>query len=326
MATGKKLSMAPFDPSQGRKVRSVKATKVARMVKQRTGKFTPGTDIPQQVLQFAWVDPELVYINYERQRYPEPTHQKKLDRKWNTNVVTCGQARKDSEGNYFVADGQQHILVYINKYPGQPIPLFYVESDDPNVETEMLLALNVDSAPMAQYFIHEQHIKMGHEQAVEIERVVTSADCETGYKIRRPGSITHITDLYNSHEQWESDSLYTVLTRLRIYWPNEKIYTATMMGFLKVKQLLEDANLYTDDLMDDIFAECNAHFEDMNRLHLDIKDEFSQKYPTNYQGMANTEKVASGIINVYEKATGETLVPMPFPIDIPMMGDEDDIS
>jgi len=326
MTKAKKLSMAPFDPSEGRKVRSVKATRVARLVKQRTGKFTPGTDVPSAILRFAWIDPELIYFNYERQRYPEPAHQKKLDRKWNTNVMTCGQARKDSDGNYYVADGQQHITVYINKYPGQPVPLFYVESDDPNVETEMLLALNVDSAPMAQYFIHEQHIKMNDENAVEIERTVRSANCETGYKIRRAGSITHITDLYNSHKQWGSDSLYTILTKLRIYWPNEKIFTATMMGFLKVKQLLEDAGVFTDDLLDDIFAECNAHFEDMNRLHLDIKDEFKIEYPTNYLGMAVTEKVASGILNVYEKATGKTPVPMPFPINIPMMADEDDIS
>ena len=126
MAKAKKLTLAPFDPSQGRKVRSVKATQVARMVKQRTGKFNPGTDNPQEILQFGWIDPELIYFNYERQRYPEPTHQKKLDKKWNTNVMTCGQARKDSDGNYYVADGQQHITVYINKYPGQPgsIPKF----------------------------------------------------------------------------------------------------------------------------------------------------------------------------------------------------------
>jgi hypothetical protein len=99
-----------------------------------------------------------------------------------------------------------------------------------------------------------------------------------------------------------------------------------MMGFLKVKELLEQANKYTDDLMDDIFAECNAHFEDMNRLHLDIKDEFKLKYPTNYQGMGNTEKVASGIINVYQKSTNNDILPLPFTIDIPMMADDDDIS
>ena len=93
-----------------------------------------------------------------------------------------------------------------------------------------------------------------------------------------------------------------------------------------VKELLENADLYTDDLLDDIFAECNAHFEDMNRLHLDIKDEFKLAYPTNYQGMGNTEKVASGIINVYEKATDTPILPLPFSIDIPMMIDNEDIS
>ena len=92
-----------------------------------------------------------------------------------------------------------------------------------------------------------------------------------------------------------------------------------MMGFLKVKALMEQAGVFTDDVFDDVFAECAAYFESADRLHLDIKDEFAVTYPTNYKGMGVKEKVASGIINVYQKSTGNTLVDMPFKIDMPMM-------
>lgn len=315
----KTLTLAPFDPSEGRKNRNVPIKQVARLVTQRTGKLNKRTDNPQDTLKFCWADPDKVLINYDRQRYPEPVHIKKLAGKWKTWVMTPGQARKDSEGFYHLADGQQHLIAYVSMYPDKPIPMFYVESDDENVESEMLLALNTDQQPMAKYFIHEQHCKMGYEDALAIEEMVQRANCETGYKISRPGSITHMTDLYNAVEDYGTDNVYAVLTKYRLYWPNENIKTATMMGFLKVKELLEYEGVFTDDLFDDVFAECAAYFENADRLHLDIKDEFAVKYPTNYKGMGVKEKIASGIINVYEKATGNTLCKMPFDIDMPMM-------
>ena len=99
-----------------------------------------------------------------------------------------------------------------------------------------------------------------------------------------------------------------------------------MNGFLKVKELLEVHGKFDDDLFDEVFIESGNHFEDSNRLHLDIKREFEHEHPTNYKGMNNTEKVASGIINVYEKATGNDLVPMPFSIDMPMMETHETLS
>jgi hypothetical protein len=92
-----------------------------------------------------------------------------------------------------------------------------------------------------------------------------------------------------------------------------------MCGLLQLKELMVQEGVFTDAKFDDVFAECAAYFETADRLHLDIKDEFAVTYPTNYKGMGVKEKVASGIINVYEKATGKKLVDSPFEIDMPMM-------
>jgi len=326
MMSKTKLTLAPFDPSEGRKNRNVPIKKVARLVTQRTGKLKLKNDDPQTTLKFAWVSSENVLINYDRQRYPEPVHIKKLAGKWKTYVMTPGQARKDSAGFYHLADGQQHLIAYVSMYPDAPIPMFYVESDDENVESEMLLALNTDQQPMAKYFIHEQHCKMGYADAIAIEETVQKANCETGYKISRPGSITHMTDLYNSVEDYGNDAVYEVLSKYRLYWPNENIKTATMMGFLKVKELMEQAGVYDEETFDDLFSCAAGFFESADRLHLDIKEEFVQAYPTNYKGMGVKEKVASGLIDVYNKTYQTTLVDKPFDIDMPLVEwDEDDV-
>jgi hypothetical protein len=317
-----KETLTPFDPSNGRIPRTVPLKQVARMIQQRAGKQQPRQENPQDILKGAcWVNVEDVYINYNRQRYPEPGHIKKLMGKWKTHVMTPGQARKDKDGRYFLADGQQHMLAFVNLFPGHPIPLCYVESDDENIESEMLLALNTEQQPMAKYFIHEQHCKMGYKDAIAIEEMTQKANCVTGYKISRPGSITHITDLYNAVEDYGLDSVFTVLCSYRKWWAGESVKTATVLGFLKVKQIMEDSGVYTDELFENVFAESAGYFESADRLHLDIKDEFQNTYPTNYRGMGIREKIASGIINVYEKQTGNTLVAMPFKIDMPMVED-----
>ena len=101
MSTRKRTNLNSFDPSEGRRSKIVPITQVARQVRQRAGEFKQGTDNPQNILKFAWVSPELVFLNYERQRHPEPAHIKKINVKWMTEVMTPGQARKDSNGHYY---------------------------------------------------------------------------------------------------------------------------------------------------------------------------------------------------------------------------------
>ena len=320
MSKSDELKLQPFDPSQGRKDKKVSLVQVARMVQKRIGKVTPNTAFKyQDVLKFTWAPSEKVYFNYERQRWPEPKHQKKLRSKWNIHCVTPLQCRYDPvEDRYYGADGQQHSTEWVAQYGEQSfVPVFYIESTDENIESTMLLALNTDNEPMAKYFIHQQEVIMGIPEAVVLENCIINAGCTTGYKKRVAGVITHITDLWLARDHFGIDALGQVLTKMRTYWPTEKIATATMLGFLKVREEMELANMYSEELFEDVFYQASEFFESSDRLHNDIKEQFELDYPTNYRGMGVREKVASGIIDAYEQQTGQTLCPKPFAITMP---------
>lgn len=320
MSKSDELKMEPFDPSNGRGDKKVSLIQVSRMVQKRIGSIKPNIAFPyQDILKFAWVPPEKVFFNYKRQRWPEPKHQKKLRGKWNIHCVTPLQCRYDpNEDRYYGADGQQHTTEWIAQYGEQAlVPVFYVESTDENVESIMLLALNNDSEPMAKYFIHCQEVIMGVPEAVDLENCIINANCITAYKKRSAGTITHITDLWLARDNYGLGALGHVLSKMRTYWPTERIYTATMLGLLKVRELMTESGVYTDALFEDVVYQSAEFFESSERLHLDIKDEFEKVYPTNYRGMGAREKVASGIIDAYEKLSGNKLVAKPFAITMP---------
>lgn len=324
MSKSEELKMQPFDPSQGRKDRRVSLTQVARAVGKRIGAGKPSKFDYQSVLHFTWAPAELCFINYSRQRYPEPKHIKKLHNKWNPICVTPLQARYSrKENRYYIADGQQHGIDWILQYGEDSlVPIFYVESEDENIESIQLLALNIDNEPMAKYFIHQQEVIMGVPEAVALENCVVNAGCSTGYKKRVAGVITHITDLWQARDHYGLEALGQVLTKMRTYWPTEKVATATMLGFLKVREIMELEEVYSDELFEDVFYQASEFFESSDRLHNDIKEQFEEDYPTNYRGMGVREKVASGIIDAYEQRTGNTLCTKPFSITMPSMDEE----
>ena len=325
MSKSEELKMQPFDPSQGRKDKRVSVVQVSRMVQKRIGTIKPNKAFKyQEYLKFAWVPAEKVFINYERQRWPEPKHINKLRNKWNIICVTPLQCRYDpDEDRYYGSDGQQHTIEWIAQYGEDSlVPVFFVTSKDENVESIQLLALNNDNEPMAKYFIHQQEVIMGVPDAVALENCVINANCSTGYKKRTAGVITHITDLWMARDHFGLDALGYVLNKMRTYWPTEKISTATMLGFLKVRELMEEAGVYSDNLFEEVIYNNAEFFESSDRLHNDIKEQFEVDYPTNYRGMGVREKVASGIINVYEQLTGKKLVNKPFEITMPYIEEE----
>lgn len=326
MSNSTTATLAPFDPSIGLADKRIPIVDVAKACARRIG-VKPSKDLTKlansvkKILKFAWVPAHKIYINYERQRWPEPKHMKKLFGKWNINCVTPLQCRYDpKEDRYYGSDGQQHMIVWLLYYGLiSEVPCFYVESEDPNVESEQLLALNTENEPMAKFFIHKQKIKMGNQESIAIEKAVVDANCETAYKKRAPGCITHISHLYEASEDYGNAALTNVLARYREFWPSDKIAEPTILGFLKLRELLIDNDKYSDSLFRDLFYFCSQHFMSGKDFHLSVNHAFQKTYPTNYKGMGVREKVASGIISIYEQCSNSKLIDKPFDITVPMI-------
>jgi hypothetical protein len=314
-------TLAPFDPSAGLADKRIPITDVAKQISKRIGeKISNKEDVSvMDVLKFAWVPADKIFINYKRQRWPEPKHMSKLHGKWNIMCVTPLQCRYDPvEDRYYGADGQQHMTVWLVKYGLlTKVPCFYVESTDENVESIQLLALNTDSEPMAKYFIHHQKIMMGDKSAIALEKAVVDANCETAYKKRAPGCITHISHLQDAYENYGAGALTLVLNKMRQFWPQDKIEMPTALGFLKLREIMVNDGLWNDSTFNDVVFECSNYAETNKDLHLGINHAFQNTYPTNYKGMGVREKIASGIIDIYEKVKGTTLCNKPFEISMP---------
>jgi len=287
------------------------ARKVGKAVgaKKPTQKFDPNTNI-----HFAWVDAADLYINYGRQRYPEPKHIKKLMTKWNIYCVTPLTARYSrSENRYYISDGQQHSIAWILTYgEDTKLPVFYVDDEDENIESVQLLALNCDNERMAPYFIHQQEIIMGDAAAIDLENAVTSAGCAITYAKRSAGTITNLGHMYKARDTFDLGDITEVLTLMRQTWPTKPIQTDVMRGLLHIKQLMLSANTYTDVLFDDIMHEASTRFADEKgvscpkALFNAVQDQCRVDLETT--AIDAESKLSSGILSIYEQVKGTDVV------------------
>lgn len=306
-----KQSLEAFNPaSAGSK--EVSLLKVATLVAKRLGiKMGKGTYLA--VKTFGGMIPiEKCYINYDRQRYPEPSHIKKLIEKWNPFCVTSLECRYDAaKDRYYIADGQQHGIAWTILYYGTKegnlvdIPANFFASADPDTESRVLLGLNCDNKPMAKYFIHDQQVKMREPEAVALETVVLTAGCKTGYKIRSPGAITHFPNLYTAVDDYGLGELEQVLKYIRLHWPLEAVETDMMIGLLKVRELMANdpnlnKNLY-EDIFDDLCKSVSEYFSNSKQAKLDIMKECERQFPDSYRGVNKRFPLAAGMIDVYMK-------------------------
>jgi len=320
--TAKNTTLNPFVGSAGNVVPLVSvATSLAKKLKITSKKFEKSA-----FNKFTWLDPNEIYVNFGAQRWPDDAQISKVASKFNPYKCTplvCVY-RTDLK-QYRVCDGLQHGSAMIITFfgcvsNGLEVPVWYVEADNELVEHELFLALNRDNLPMAKYFIHDQEVKMKVPKAVAIERIVKRAGAFTAYQSKKPGAVTHISDLYTGYKVLGADCLYDAIECLRDYFPDDKIHTASMLGIGKVFFLLKEKGLLTAAIKQDIGAACFANFEDSDRLHLDIKEQFQSTYPSNYKGMNSMEKVASGIIDTYQQHYKKSIgVDKPFDITMPLM-------
>lgn len=314
----KNMRVEAFDPSAGSSSKKINIVSVARVVADANGETVTAVhdESYKDKIKFAWVPAPKAFINYERQRWPEPPHIKKLMGKWNIICVTPLQARYSrSEDRYYIADGQQHGIAWILKYgPDALLPVAYIESEDENDESTMLIELNTGNEPMKPYFIHKQHVVMGFSEAVDLENTVTAAACQVSYRKRSAGCITNIGHLHIARDSFGLRELETGLIKMKQHWPTKYIQTDTLRGLLQIRKLLKDKkiNTYTDDLFDDIIRTVKVRFLDESGV-VDAKVLFNAVQEQCRVNLETTaidaeSKMASGILSIYEQVKGVDVV------------------
>ena len=311
-----KYRLEAFDPSQAAGSSKLSIINVAQTVNDSFGGTFPSNSNKAYAghLQFAWVPASKCFINYKRQRWPEPQHIKKLLSKWNIICVTPLQARySKEEDRYYIADGQQHGIAWILKYgPEVELPVCYIESDDENVESIQLLALNTDNEPMKPYFIHKQQVIMGVQEAVDLENAVNDAACKISYRKRSAGCITNIGHLHIVRDFFGLADLTFGLEKMLQHWPTKYIQTDTLRGLLQIKKLLNDTDNFTIDLFDDIIRTVKVRYVDESGI-VDAKVLFNVVQDQCRIDLETTSidaesKMASGILSIYEQVKGVDVV------------------
>lgn len=312
------MRVEAFDPSAGSSSSKINIISVARAVADANGTTIPEIHDKsyEKVIKFAWVPLSKCYINYERQRWPEPPHIKKMLSKWNIICATPLQARySQQEDRYYIADGQQHGIAWVLKYgPDAKVPVAYIESEDENDESIMLIELNTGNEPMKPYFIHKQHVKMGYPEAVDLENTVNSAGCAVSYRKRSAGCITNIGHLHISRDNFGLKELEVGLIKMKQHWPTKYIQTDTLRGLLQIRKLLKDpkVNNYSDDLFNDIIRTVKSRYVDESGL-VDAKVMFNAVQEQCRINLETTaidaeSKMASGILSIYEQIKGVDVV------------------
>jgi hypothetical protein len=307
MSKTPKINTQAFNPSTTKDPKQ-SLISVARKVgkalktKEPTQQFDTNSGIG-----FAWVPAEKLWINYGRQRFPEPKHIKKLMEKWNIHCVTPLTARfSRAEDRYYISDGQQHSIGWILTYgEDTSLPVFFVESNDENIESIQLLALNCDSESMAPYFIHQQQLKMKDQTAIDLDNAVTDAGCVLAYKRRSAGTITHMGHLYKARDNFELSDITEILTKMRQTWPTKPIQLDVMRGLLHIKKLMKAASTYTDTLFDDILHEASIRYTDDRGIECPeaLKNAVQAQCQADLETTAigAEVKLSSGILSIYEK-------------------------
>ena len=314
--SNKKVRMEAFDPTVLSGSDKLGIINVAQTVSDSFGGTFPSTSSKayEGHLRFDWVPANKCFINYRRQRWPEPQHIKKLLSKWNIICVTPLQARySKTEDRYYIADGQQHGIAWVLKYgPDVVLPVCYIESDDENVESIQLLALNTDNEPMKPYFIHKQQVIMGVKEAVDLENAVNNSACKISYRKRAAGCITNIGHLHIIRDFFGLNDLTFGLTKMLQHWPTKYIQTDTLRGLLQIKKLLNDVENFDINLFDDIIRTVKVRYVDESGI-VDARVLFNSVQDQCRVNLETTSidaesKMASGILSIYEQVKGVDVV------------------
>jgi len=315
-------------------------TQAAKIVKKHSPilKAIKQETRPEEIWKFKMVKARDLWLNPRAQRDSEIDEIEDFSLNWKHIFATplIGVYRTDLK-QMRVADGQQHGLSDLIKHGSDiELPVCYIETDSEEVELDVFMGINDGRRKVELADAHKIYVNRGIDYYVKLDNAVTKADCFIHRTSNAPGAITHYAHLKKCNDIFGTRSVQYVLSRIRAWWPDEKVEGVFLFGLLIVfhrgqlgdNKAVKRRRKYVRSTFEDILESCADRFT-QKELVAASKRVFNDSDIMLKSGKSKTshpELVASGIISVHNIVTGKNCCPALYnDLDMPIMKAEFDL-
>ena len=250
--------------------------------------------------QFAWVPMDDVGVNPIFQRDIAPNHVAKIEAMFQADMIIVPCAIKDPvTGKLLLWDGN-HTRQVCERMGWSHLPVWYTEAiiDDQHslIEATKILILKAGKSFLTinktgkracgNYDAHMISVECGDSEAVSVQSIVDTNNCQVKRASNKAGDISHIELLYGAYDLVQSASgikgmyLSRSLKFHRNTWPKEEVRGIMMLAMARLYQQTE---LLTGQLLPAAF---DKEFGDIlkrvygqsEKVHTRLKEQFEEHF------------------------------------------------
>lgn len=209
--------------------------------------------------QFAWIPMDDAGVNPIFQRDIAPNHVAKIEAMFQADMIIVPCAIKDPvTGKFLLWDGN-HTRQVCERMGWTHLPVWYTEAvidDEHSVdEATKILILKAGKSFLTinktgkracgNYDAHMISVECGDAEAVTVQRIVDTNNCQVKRASNKAGDISHIEHLYGAYDLVQSSSgikgiyLSRSLKFHRDTWPKEEVRGIMMLAMARLYQQTE---------------------------------------------------------------------------------------
>ena len=269
--------------------------------------------------KFVWVPMDDVGINPIFQRDIAPNHVAKIEAMFQNDMIIVPCAIKDPiTGKFLLWDGN-HTRQVCERMGWTHLPVWYTEAviDDAHSleEATKILILKAGKSfltinktgkrPCGNYDAHMISVECGDNEAVTVQRIVDTNNCQVRKVSKKAGDISHIEHLYGAYDLVQASSgingiyLSRSLKFHRDTWPKEEVRGIMMLAMARLYQqtdlqgtmLPADFDIEFGNILKKVYGQSE-------KVHIRLKEQFENHFGS--LG-AHPVVVTSGLVLTYNK-------------------------
>ena len=290
--------------------RNPKKSKKRKSIDPREANLTP---------KFGWFPIDDTAINPVFQRDFAANHCAKIEDDFDPKKIIVPCAIKDVvTGKFLIWDGH-HTTRVLDRQGWTHIPLWYIEmenvdlSTDEKIKAMILLAgqafLSINKKNKRQVHPYDEHyirVECYEPEALIVENIIRSCDCQVARHDGKPGNISHVAGLYKMYDMESPDGtkgfyLRKALEFIRKTWPEEAVNGVIMQAMTKLYKNIRVQTINTpDEQFDTDLGDLLKNlYGPSTMIYDEIFDDYKQA--TNNGRDNVNDIITNGIMQLYEK-------------------------